>query len=107
MILNILDINDRCSLLGASGYINKLEELEEQLKTQKVNANYLVLPSGTGGTYAGLILGVKALKLPMKVIGIAVSGPATKGISNVVNNANATAKFLGLDLYVNPEEVTL
>lgn len=106
-ILNVMDINDPCNLQGSAGYVNAVEELDMQLKAQKVGANYVLFAQGSGGTHGGLILGLKALKLPIKTIGIAVSRPKAEGINNVVSNANATAKFLGLDVSITPDEVTV
>lgn len=107
VILNVMDINDPCNLRGSAAYVDMIEELEEQLNDINVNADYLAFAQGSGGTHGGLILGVKARKLPIKTIGFAVSRPATEGINNVVSSANATAKFLGIDLTVSPEEVTV
>lgn len=108
IILNAgVDINDPYNLQGASAYVDAVEELEKQLEAQNVGANYLVFAQGLGTTHAGLILGVKVLKLSIKPVGIAVSRPTAEGIDNVVINANATAKFLGLDVSITPDEVTV
>jgi len=107
IILNAVDISDPCNLQGASAYVDAVDELEKQLEAQKVDANYLVFAQGSGTMHAGLILGVKALKSSMKTVGIAVSRPAAEGINNAVINANATAKFLGLDVSITPDEVTV
>ena len=107
VILNVMDINDPCNLQGSAAYVDMIEELQEQLRVQNIDANYLVFAQGSGGTHGGLILGVKALKLPIKTVGFAVSRPTAEGINNVVSSANATARFLGLDVSIAPDEVTV
>jgi len=55
--------------LGAWGYIDAVEELAKELGPGKAT---LVYAAGSGGTGAGLILGVKLLGLPWRVVGINV-----------------------------------
>ena len=55
--------------LGAWGYVRCVEELSRTLAPGKAT---LVYAAGSGGTGAGLILGVKLLKLPWRVVGINV-----------------------------------
>jgi len=55
--------------LGAWGYIGAVEELATQLGPGPAT---IIYAAGSGGTGAGLILGVKLLGLPWRVIGINV-----------------------------------
>ncbi len=55
--------------LGSWGYIRAVEELVEQIGREPVT---LVYAAGSGGTGAGLILGVKLLGLPWRVVGVNV-----------------------------------
>jgi D-cysteine desulfhydrase len=55
--------------LGAWGYIRCVEELSNELTP---GAATLVYAAGSGGTGAGLILGVKLLGLPWRVVGVNV-----------------------------------
>ena len=55
--------------LGSCGYVRCVEELASQIGPGPVT---LVYAAGSGGTGAGLILGVKLLGLPWRVVGINV-----------------------------------
>jgi D-cysteine desulfhydrase len=55
--------------LGAWGYIKCVEELASQLSHEETT---LVYAAGSGGTGAGLLLGIKLLGLPWRAIGVNV-----------------------------------
>jgi len=93
--------------LGTAGWVNGAEEIGQQLREQKIDAQYVVLANGSGGTQAGLVLGFKYLKLPLNVIGISVLNEKTEAIDVVVTQVNETAKLLGLDIAITPDEVTV
>ena len=93
--------------LGTVGWVNAAEEIGQQLKKQKIDAQYVVLANAGGGTQAGLVLGFKQLKLPLNVVGISVMSKKGKAIDEVITLANETAKLLALDVAVTPDEVTL
>lgn len=93
--------------IGTTGWVNAADEIWQQLQAQNIDAHYLVVTNGSSGTQAGLELGVKYLKLPLKVIGISIFNKAANAINEVVNMANETAKFLNLDLTFTPDEITV
>ena len=93
--------------IGTTGWVNAADEIWQQLQAQNIDARYLVVTNGSSGTQAGLEVGVKYLKLPLKVIGISVFNKAANAINEVVNMANETAKFLNLDLAFTPDEITV
>ena len=95
-------LNDTEAVLGAVAYAGCVAELAEQLSEPP---EFLVLASG-GGTQAGVLLGVKALGLPTRVIGFRpsrVPEAAVKG--QVAAIANEAARLMGLGVGVEPEEV--
>lgn len=57
---------------GAMGFVAAVLELKEQLLAQNYNVDYLIFPSSSGGTHAGIAVGVDLYDLSMKVIGIAI-----------------------------------
>lgn len=93
--------------LGTAGWVDAAEEIGQQLEDQKIDVQHVLLANGGGGTQAGLVLGFKYLKLPLNVIGISVLNEKTKAINAVVTQVNETAKLLGLNVVVTPEEVTV
>ncbi|MDW7681934.1 MAG: pyridoxal-phosphate dependent enzyme, partial [bacterium] len=58
--------------LGAFGYIEATREIAEQLRQMKINIDYLVIATGSGGTQAGLIIGRKLFNQSYRVLGINV-----------------------------------
>ena len=93
--------------LGIAGWVNAAEEINQQLREQEIDARHVILANGSGGTHAGLVLGFKYLKLPLNVIGISVLNEKTEAMNLVVTQVNETAKLLGLDVAITPEEVTV
>lgn len=55
--------------LGSWGYVACIEELAEQLGDRPLT---IVYAAGSGGTGAGILLGIKLLKLPWRAVGINV-----------------------------------
>ncbi len=83
--------------VGAAGYVAAVEELAGQLATEGEQVDRIVLVSGSGGTHAGVLVGVKALGLDTTVIGM--NNFAIPDIAGTVRAlAAATAGHLGLRL---------
>ncbi|HEY3360076.1 MAG TPA: D-cysteine desulfhydrase family protein [Polyangia bacterium] len=75
--------------LGAFGYVRCAEELESQLPPGHTT---IVYAAGSGGTGAGLIMGVKLLDLPCRVVGFNVCDSRdyfVRGISEIVEQAKS------------------
>jgi L-cysteate sulfo-lyase len=82
---------------GAAGYVAAVEELHEQLQARDLQVNRIVFASGSAGTQAGILVGVKALQMGARVEGMAVS-PREGLLAEIQDLAPATAELLGLDL---------
>ncbi len=81
--------------IGAAGYVAAVEELAGQLAQRREHVDRIVVVSGSGGTHAGVLVGVKALGLDIQVEGMnnfAVAGIAAR----VGTLAAETAAYLGL-----------
>ncbi|NLY70782.1 MAG: D-cysteine desulfhydrase family protein [Clostridiales bacterium] len=59
--------------LGVLGYVDCVKEMIEQSRDQDIKIDHIVCCTGSGGTYAGLLLGAKLFKPEIKVTGIAVT----------------------------------
>lgn len=81
--------------VGNLGYVEAARELIEQCAAAGIEDPLVVLPTGSGGTHAGLLAGLRALGAPLRVVGIAVEGVRTEQEALVFAQANATAEFLG------------
>lgn len=92
--------------LGALGYMRATEELAIQARREGITIDALILPVGTGGTLAGLLVGIDALRLPWKAIGISVAADGAweqAGVAPVREVARDTAALLGLEFRLPPE----
>lgn len=58
--------------IGAFGYIAATEEIAEQIRRLKLEIDYVVCAVGSGGTYAGLLLGQRVFNQKYQVIGFNV-----------------------------------
>ncbi len=59
--------------IGAWGYISAAEEIAEQQKKLGLEFDYIIIPSSSGGTQAGLIIGKKLHNLKAQIIGINIA----------------------------------
>lgn len=82
--------------LGAVGYVAACTELAEQFAAAGIEPAELWLATGSCGTQAGLVAGVRMLNLPTEVIGVAVSRPVEECVQRVAELAAASAALLGL-----------
>jgi D-cysteine desulfhydrase family pyridoxal phosphate-dependent enzyme len=81
--------------VGATGYVRAAWEMAVE---QGVEPDHLVVATGSGGTQAGLEVGVRLLGLKTKVVGVGVANPdTTDWPTDIANLANATAAHLGAD----------
>jgi len=93
--------------LGIASYVILAREIFTQLNEKGMKANYIFHTSGSGSTQAGLILGAKHLKVPIKVIGVMPNHRDTREerIQRITENANKTAKFLDMNVRFDPDEI--
>jgi len=76
---------------GASAYVFAMQELLKQ----DANPDWIVFPSSSGGTQAGLALGARLFGYSGKVLGISVDEPMDVLQQRVARLASQTADFLG------------
>ena len=88
--------------LGSMGYYEAMEEICEQERESGINFEIVVVAVGSGGTYSGLCIANKALKLNKRVIGFAVCDDSpyfTNRIDKINHEAeNITGKDWKLSL---------
>lgn len=90
------------SATGALGYTACAGEITEQQKQHGLpDFDAIIVPSGSGGTHAGLLVGLRALENPIRIIGVSVEN----------DTANQTARVAGVvvslsaKLHLDPSEV--
>ena len=82
--------------IGALGYANCAFELTQQLNEAGIDANWLMIATGSTGTHAGLLAGFNAVNSQMKVMGSSVRQPKLKQIDAVYGLTERTNAKLGL-----------
>ena len=81
--------------IGALGYVNCAFELLQQTNAAGLKVDHIVHATGSAGTQAGLITGLKAMNAQIPLLGIGVRAPRAKQEENVFKLACATAEKLG------------
>jgi L-cysteate sulfo-lyase len=90
---------------GALGYVNCAFELVAQANDGNLKLDHIVHATGSAGTQAGLIVGLKAMNAQIPLLGIGVRAPKAKQEESVFKLACATAEKLGCAGVVNREDV--
>lgn len=90
---------------GALGYVNCAYELLGQVNNSGTKIDHIVHATGSAGTQAGLITGLKATNANIPLLGIGVRAPKVKQEENVYNLAVKTAEKLGCAGVVSREDV--
>ncbi len=94
--------------LGGLGYVAAAAELHHQLAaTGDPEQEAIVVPSGSGLTHAGTLVGVKALGWPVPVIGICVRREAEAQHPRVLGRAREIAALIGRDGLISPSDVVV
>ncbi|MBD3407741.1 MAG: pyridoxal-phosphate dependent enzyme [Candidatus Lokiarchaeota archaeon] len=74
--------------LGCLGYISAMEELKDQMISKEIDFDKIIVPVGTGGTYAGMILGAYVNDIEADIIGISAlyeEDVAERHITDIIN----------------------
>jgi len=90
---------------GALGYVNCAFEMLAQFVDMGLNVDHIVHATGSAGTQAGLVTGLKAMNAQIPLLGIGVRAPKAKQEENVFNLAVKTAEKLGCPNVVSREDV--
>jgi L-cysteate sulfo-lyase len=90
---------------GALGYANAAMELVQQANAMDLKIDRLVHATGSAGTQAGLIVGLKAINANIPLLGIGVRAPKEKQEENVFKLALATAEKLGCPDVVSRDDI--
>lgn len=90
---------------GALGYVNCAYELVGQANDRSLRIDRIVTATGSAGTQAGLIVGLKAIHAGIPLQGFGVRAPKEKQEENVYRLACATAEKIGAAGCVAREDV--
>jgi L-cysteate sulfo-lyase len=81
--------------VGALGYVNCALELIEQADAMGLSVDHLVTATGSAGTQAGLIVGLKAMRPEIPLLGIGVNVSKDVQEERVYKLACETADYIG------------
>lgn len=82
--------------VGGVGFALAAEELTKQCAEAGIDRGTIVIPTGSGGTQAGLLAGRSRSGLPLRIVGASVSRPAIEARSRVRQLAAQCAQLLGV-----------
>jgi 1-aminocyclopropane-1-carboxylate deaminase/D-cysteine desulfhydrase-like pyridoxal-dependent ACC family enzyme len=86
---------------GATAYVNALQEMLEQ----DVRPDWVIFPSSSGGTQAGLVLGKRCFGFDGSILGISVDEPQDTLQERVAHLASETAAHLGESHHFIPQDI--
>lgn len=81
--------------IGSLGYAECARELLDQCAAREISPTTIILATGSGGTHAGLVAGLRLLGSTARVIGISVSEPADVKFAKVRGIVDAMLDLLG------------
>lgn len=90
---------------GALGYVNCALEMVAQFNERNLRVDHIVHATGSAGTQAGLITGLRAMNAPIPLLGIGVRAPKEKQEQSVYTLACDTALKLGCEGVVSRDSV--
>ncbi len=91
--------------VGALGYVNAALELVSQANDAGLRIDHVVHATGSAGTQAGLIAGLRGMHAGVPLLGIGVRAPKQRQEENVFRLAAATAELCGCAGAVRREDV--
>jgi D-cysteine desulfhydrase family pyridoxal phosphate-dependent enzyme len=86
---------------GITGFVFAIKELLDQ----GINPDWIIFPSSSGGTQAGLILGARLFGYKGKILGISVDEQEDALQQRVARLANETSDFLGENISFSNDEI--
>ena len=96
--------------LGSIAFVRAILELKDQLKEQKLNIDYIVFASCSGGTHSGMVLGKKIYNSEPEIIGISIEkdfDPDNTLQSHIIDISNKASELLDSKIKISKEDVKL
>jgi len=93
--------------LGAMGYVRAMEEIRGQMAEMGIEFDAIVIPVGSGGTYAGLWIGKKFFDIKGDVIGVNISASAQYFREIVFQCARQSERLLKMDFHLAADEIKI
>lgn len=84
------------NVVGTTSYVAAMQETVAQLQENKINIDFIITASSSGGTHAGLVLGKVVTGFRGNVLGISIDVEENELKTQVASLATATAAHLQL-----------
>lgn len=81
---------------GATGYVACAEEINSQLIENSLDIDYIITPTGSAGTHAGLLTGMGESNNNIPIVGISVNNEKHVQEENVYKLVGKTSDYLNL-----------
>ena len=91
--------------VGGLGYVEAACETQAQLQRLGCEPGHVVIPSGSGLTHAGFLVGARALGWQVPVLGVCVRRDAAQQHPRVLRRAREIVALLGIDLEISEQDV--
>ncbi len=91
--------------IGALGYVDCALEFQSQANNEGIVIDHVVHATGSAGTQAGLIVGLKATNANIPLLGIGVNAPQDVQEEKVYKLAVETADYVGAPGVVQREDI--
>lgn len=83
--------------IGALGYAACAEEINLQLKEDQIDIDYIITPTGSSGTHAGLLLGMGESSRSIPIIGISVNNQTKAQEEKIFKLLEQTSEYLNIE----------
>lgn len=93
--------------IGCIGYLLAVQELVEQLNEKRIAPDLIFMATGSGGTHAGILAGIKYFRARIPVQGIAVSRSVAETTERVTALVGEMSDCFHLALSMEADEVRL
>lgn len=92
--------------IGATGYVACAKEIQQQLFESSLTIDHMVVPSGSAGTHAGIVVGMYGTNAGIPVSGVNVSRKKDVQEAIVHKLAVETAERLGMRESIPADQIT-
>jgi D-cysteine desulfhydrase family pyridoxal phosphate-dependent enzyme len=93
---------------GSVGYVNSMLEISKQTSEQGMRVDHIIHATGSGGTQAGLLAGVKALNSSIKILGVSTGSRSIEEQTRLVMSLTIkTADLLEIKININQNDVNV
>lgn len=93
--------------VGSLGYLKATEELAHQIKSLKLRIDHIVVAVGSGGTYAGLLLGKFLYDLPAQIHGINICDDESYFVKKISSLLKDMQKRYELAVKIEQKDISI